>query len=305
MTQRLSLEFDSSVPELIFRQTDDPPELYTALLNEIAATHPDGVARAREELAERLYHPLGEDAAPFLSRLAHDISPTGVYAEVEAVADPGTQVVIVREPYIFLRRRNLGYVMALEAIREDLKNREADTLPESLLRIVGAHPTVPVAQTEPATSNNFGDAWANEDDHILFSKPANAEQLKIARRLSQHGSVLVQGPPGTGKTHTIANLVGHLLADGKMVLITSHTTQALGVLHNHIVEPLRPLCLSVLDTDIGSRRQLEVAVRSIVARLSEDADEPERQAAVLADRRRQLTEQIRTLRQRLLEARSS
>ncbi len=63
-----------------------------------------------------------------------------------------------------------------------------------------------------------------EDEHILLSKEANAEQLVIAQRLEQHGAVLVQGPPGTGKTHTIANLIGHLLAQGKSILVTSHTS---------------------------------------------------------------------------------
>jgi len=47
---------------------------------------------------------------------------------------------------------------------------------------------------------------------ILFSKPANSEQYEIAARLAKNRAVLVQGPPGTGKTHTIANLLGYLLA---------------------------------------------------------------------------------------------
>ncbi len=42
--------------------------------------------------------------------------------------------------------------------------------------------------------------------------------------------MLVQGPPGTGKTHTIANLIGHLLAQGKSVLVTSEKPKALLVM---------------------------------------------------------------------------
>ena len=98
---------------------------------------------------------------------------------------------------------------------------------------------------------------------VLLSKPANPEQIRIGRQLEEHGGVLVQGPPGTGKTHTIGNLIGHLLAQGKSVLVTSHTTKALRMVRHHIVTELRPLCVSVLESDLDSRKQLESAVGSI------------------------------------------
>ena len=62
-------------------------------------------------------------------------------------------------------------------------------------------------------------------------------------------------PPGTGKTHTIANLLGYLLAQGK-TLVTAHTTKALRVLRGQLDEALQPLCLSVLDSDVESQAQL-------------------------------------------------
>src|SRR5260221_13318526 len=118
------------------------------------------------------------------------------------------------------------------------------------------------------------DAPNGEDEHILLSKPANAEQLEIARRLERNNAVLVQGPPGTGKTHTIANLIGHLLAQGKSILVTSHTTKALRVLRDQVVPRLRPLCVSLLDSDIDSRRQLESSVDATVSQISlEDAQQ--------------------------------
>ena len=89
---------------------------------------------------------------------------------------------------------------------------------------------------------------------ILFSQLANAEQYEIAARLTQAKAVLVQGPPGTGKTHTIANLLGYLLAQGKTVLVTAHTTKALRVLRRQVDEALQPLCLSVLEETPTVRR---------------------------------------------------
>src|SRR5713101_5029001 len=117
-------------------------------------------------------------------------------------------------------------------------------------------------------SQQMLDAPNGEDEHILLSKPANAEQLEIARRLERNNAVLVQGPPGTGKTHTIANLIGHLLAQGKSILVTSHTAKALRVVRQSVVEELRPLCVSVLDTDARSRSELEQSVQGIATRLS-------------------------------------
>ena len=48
-----------------------------------------------------------------------------------------------------------------------------------------------------------------------------------------------QGPPGTGKTHTIANLIGHLVGHGKRVLVTSQQEQALLVLRDKIPQSIR------------------------------------------------------------------
>ena len=90
-------------------------------------------------------------------------------------------------------------------------------------------------------------AVGGEDVDILLSKEANKEQLQIAQRISRYNAVLVQGPPGTGKTHTIANLLGHFLANGNTVLVTSHTKKALAVLKDKVPSGLQNLCVSVLD----------------------------------------------------------
>ena len=64
------------------------------------------------------------------------------------------------------------------------------------------------------------------------------EILSIVLIRTKNG-VLVQGPPGTGKSQTIANLICHLLALGKKVLVTSHAARALTVLKNKIPEEIR------------------------------------------------------------------
>ena len=74
--------------------------------------------------------------------------------------------------------------------------------------------------------------------------------------------------PAREKLTPSAILSAILLAQGKSVLVTSHTTKALRMVRHHIVPELRPLCVSVLESDLDSRKQLESAVGSIAERLS-------------------------------------
>jgi AAA domain-containing protein len=84
--------------------------------------------------------------------------------------------------------------------------------------------------------------------------------------------VLVQGPPGTGKSHTIANLICHLLAKGKRVLVTSQTPRALKVLQEKIQKEaghLLPLCVSILGNDAAALENMENSVIGITGRHSD------------------------------------
>ncbi|MES2221670.1 MAG: AAA domain-containing protein [Acidobacteriota bacterium] len=142
-----------------------------------------------------------------------------------------------------------------------------------------------------------------DDRKVLFSKESNAEQFEIAHRLKSQRTVLVQGPPGTGKTHTIANLIGDLLAQGKTVLVTSQASKPLRVLRDKIVPELQPLCVSVVSSDEVGRKQLESSVSGITARLGSDsAQRLESQAIRLEAERQRLLDRIAELRKKLLSA---
>ncbi|MFD4791361.1 AAA domain-containing protein [Streptomyces sp. NPDC058459] len=77
----------------------------------------------------------------------------------------------------------------------------------------------------------------------LFPMVTNSAQRDVLQRLQKDTSVVVQGPPGTGKTHTIANLIAALLADGKRVLVTSEKGRALNVLRDQLPPRLRSMCV--------------------------------------------------------------
>lgn len=106
------------------------------------------------------------------------------------------------------------------------------------------------------------------DGELLFPLASNKEQQQISRQIdSSYGSV-VQGPPGTGKTHTIANLVSRFLAQGKSVLVTSQTGQALSVLKQKLPKQIQNLAVSQVDDD-SKTNDLQKAVSEINTNLSD------------------------------------
>src|SRR5882757_1593109 len=300
LLQRLQLQFNAAVPEFTLSEADHPVELYSALFQSMTDVDGRAIGRCREELEQEGFHPLINGATSgFLKRLVVQLSPRGELLEDRAPAREENDPQIGRDPIVFLRARTLGFAAAIEGILADLRTRE--DLPWSLLNIVGEESPLPDAGETDPSANHYGEA----DAAVLLSKPANPEQIRIARQLEEYGGVLVQGPPGTGKTHTIENLIGHLLAQGKSVLVTSHTTKALRMVRHHIVPELRPLCVSLLESDLDSRKQLESAVGSIAERLSRaDAGSLEMQAKKLESERLDLLEKLDEIRNQLTEARA-
>ncbi|HEX6108699.1 MAG TPA: AAA domain-containing protein, partial [Ktedonobacteraceae bacterium] len=297
----LQLRFNPEIAEFTLIETGQSTELYTAMLQTVADIKATQIAKIREELEQSDYHPLGgEETARFMKRFVIQLSPHGELLE-SGILKNNQIPSITRDPVLFLRPRILGISTALEAILDSLPAK--DKLPYSLTSLAGIT-TNPNEKRDRIPSTSIKDSPNGEDETILLSKPANAEQLEIARRLEKYGAVLVQGPPGTGKTHTIANLVGHLLAQGKTVLVTSEKPKALRVLKEKVVEALQPLCVSMLEDD--SRKEMESTIDAISERLaSTDADKLEREAEVLAQRRIELLRLLRETRHQLAEARGS
>ena len=116
------------------------------------------------------------------------------------------------------------------------------------------------------------DDYRSRDDRefvreaLYLPLPVNEEQIQIVHQTKDRRGILVQGPPGTGKSHTIANLICHLLAHGKRVLVTSQTPRALRVLKNKIPEEIAALCVTLLGNDQASRQELHGSVQSIIQR---------------------------------------
>jgi Cdc6-like AAA superfamily ATPase len=173
------------------------------------------IAQFHKELETTPVEPLGgESTSSFLRRIVQGGFTDGAFLDGKVDSVVPNRPTIYRKPVIFLRQRSAGLFTMLDAILEELASADKE-LPEGLSRIVGIEGeeiSVPASTDADAPTR----APPGSEPDILFSKPANPEQYEIAARLAKSRAVLVQGPPGTGKTHTIANLLGHLLAQGKL-----------------------------------------------------------------------------------------
>ena len=111
-------------------------------------------------------------------------------------------------------------------------------------------------------TSGFKDDAPVDHDHgdLFFPKPFNDEQVEIIRRLEKSDGLVVQGPPGTGKTHTIANIISHMLATGRRVLVVSHGETALRVIQEQLPEGVRDLAISVTTSEREGMKQVEKAV---------------------------------------------
>lgn len=294
LLQRIELKFDSGIPEFVVVESADP-QVYTPLLRHVGL---DG--EAIRELADALerdgIHPLGDQAtSEFMRDFVHRFWTNGEYFETDLAVENASGPYLYRQPQLYLGYRNYGLVENIDRYVDAVEGY--DELPESLVRVVGI-------ETERATQH-AQDEGAQEPAPIdvLLTKHANAEQEQVIRRLEETGAVIVQGPPGTGKSHTIANLIGHLLAQQKSILVTSHASKALRVVREKLAKPLQSLCVSVLDSDDESNRQLEESITGIVNYLSTTNDRKlEVEIERLREARTTLTGEQAELRERLLDA---
>lgn len=203
---------------------------------------------------------------PLLTELVHILDPDGQCLMEERVGKPARfpeEPTVYHAPVIFLRERSgTLWQKELQGVIDVI--RQGCSIPQTMTALVSVDKGI----LEEDVSEK---SWHNIGKDLLFPLPANEEQKDIARRLAYSSGVVVQGPPGTGKSHTIVNLICHLLAHGKRILVTSHTERALRVIGEKLKKDLlqiSSLCVSVLGGDARSAKELEEAVSSIAENLS-------------------------------------
>lgn len=247
LLKKVSFQFDALKNTICIVETDSSPELYTMLFQDIEFINHGAVKDLKEELSLEYYHPLDRNDTPdFLKMTAHRLHVESSYIENLSKHTIGDEkLIIVDDPVFFIRKRTGGVIKAIEEIIEEIE--ETGEISGPILNLIGDNTPQIIENDKSLSIGETLSAISGEDKDILLSKEANKEQLEIAKRIENYNAVLVQGPPGTGKTHTIANLMGHFLAQGKNILVTSHTKKALSVVKEKVAPELQDLCVSVLD----------------------------------------------------------
>lgn len=168
-------------------------------------------------------------------------------------------------PALILRSRSqAGMLRIYEALIQRLATGQDEVPPGWRALVQDEDDLDPGASQKPDEPNTSRSP--SGEQQVFFPLPANREQRRIVEAIDQRRGVLVQGPPGTGKSHTIANLVCHLLATGKRVLITAETGRALEVLKQKLPEEIQHLCVCMLGQGGDAFAELNSAIQGITTR---------------------------------------
>lgn len=89
-------------------------------------------------------------------------------------------------------------------------------------------------------------------------------QEKVIKNIENSKFVAVQGPPGTGKSQTIVNLVAHLIANGKTVLVASRMDKAVDVVADRLNELGAPY-LALRAGRMNYQKQLSLKLQDLLS----------------------------------------
>lgn len=89
-------------------------------------------------------------------------------------------------------------------------------------------------------------------------------QENVIKSLENNTFVAVYGPPGTGKSQTIVNLVSHLIANGKTVLVASRMDKAVDVVSERLNELGAPY-LALRAGRLNYQKQLSFQLQDLLS----------------------------------------
>ncbi len=259
-----SIHFDASLSHLSIRAASEESRFrleqdMLEVTERPATAEREAIETSQGKMAENFWD---EDSCKkLLEGYAHSLSSTGAFSDQLTIPKgAGEEPLVHMAPAVILRpRTDFNFVRVFDEIVDQLDG--GFDIPSGLQRIVD------ILDDDIKGSTNATSKHQTEDEEIYFPLPANKDQREIAEKLQSRQGILVQGPPGTGKSHTIVNIVCHLLALGKKVLVTSHTPRALNVLREKFPKEMQALCVSVVGDDSAESRQtLEESISSITAK---------------------------------------
>lgn len=171
-------------------------------------------------------------------------------------------------------RDNNGFKLLNTSVIVNAKRTHAHLLDDlthlTQIEEIGDETVVKTILSEPVDggdSDEIDIIDPGQERPILFPLLNNKAQRIAAIKADQARLLVIQGPPGTGKSQTIANLICHLIAQGKTVLMTSHQNKALEVV-TKILPPIDYLAMSLLKGERESINELRNKIESFSSYVS-------------------------------------
>lgn len=266
-----SVEFDESTGVITIDAAADGPRLSLEqeMLEPQDRPHPDfqnAIERGIAEIGDELWSTpkLTTNITTYFQQLSPEDTLDLTLTPQDGGPDRTRPQMHLAPALIVRKRTDRNLVRIFKEIADQLE-RGGD-IPLGVQRVVEIHDDKAGGQ-----GSGSEDEGASPDiGELYLPLPTNEAQQKIVQRLKGSQGVLVQGPPGTGKSHTIVNLVCHLLATGQRTLITSHTARALKVLKEYVsknASEVAPLCVSLLGDDSHAVHELQESVQGILNRI--------------------------------------
>lgn len=122
-------------------------------------------------------------------------------------------------------------------------------------------------------------------------------QAKVIENIETHKLVSVYGPPGTGKSQTIVNLVAHLVANGKTVLVASRMDKAVDVIADRLNELGAPY-LALRAGRLNYQKQLSFQLQDLLSNKVDLDEDVENNVLVDVSDMEDLLDSIRDLEQK-------
>jgi hypothetical protein len=304
ITRRLSIQLQPDARITISLDGGAPARLEDReFLGQDDGYSADRSAGARKELDDEDLDPLDEDVWTLLQRWAELSFEHAVHCDPgrERQTPPVSSMTLTRAPAIILRERSgNALTQYYEQIATSL-SAPGVSAPLGLAQLVA-----PLDQKERlawAGGERRADADTGEQ---LLPLAANEAQHRVLERMNSDTAVVVEGPPGTGKTHTIANLVCALLAQGKRVLVTSQKEQALRELRDKLPPQIRDLCVTVTSARGDGTDDFSRSVTALTEQLGSSTQAEEKEIIrESAGRRNSLIKKAGQLRDEILRSRAT
>lgn len=264
----ITVDFDSVNAAIAVRSAGSAPEVQFETdmlsLRDCAPTEIEDDARARcQLLADDLFQ---DDAKTLVKAYVQGLDSEGSFVDtIERVSGkPPAKPKVQFSPALIVRRRTTRNLeAACNKIISQLQDEPGGRVPPVVRKIAGELGVDTEGSGESSEERADSD---KPDREVYFPLLSNDEQKRILGALSRQSGILVQGPPGTGKSQTIANLICHLLANGKRILVTSQKAPALRVLKKKLPKEVADLCMMILGDSADEQQVLRRSVGSVVSR---------------------------------------